>query len=111
MSNLKDCFKPTKNNNSSKTPQMYGAERKELIIEGATSPDARVRQFFASNRNTPTKVLVAMLKIETDKQVLRTILFNSRLPRTQCARFVHDETDERVEWFEDDVELTEHFTK
>ena len=112
MSQLKDVLKPKKSTNkSSKNPAYYNAEKNRCIVEGATSKEPSVRRFFATNSHTPTKVLTAMLKTEQDKQILRTILINEKMPRKVVAEFISNKDDRRVDWFNDDAELIAHFTQ
>ena len=109
---LKDVFKPkTSKNNGSKTPQFYNEEKNLCLAEIASDSNAIVRNAIAGNSHTPTKILVGMLTVEQDKTVLRTVLFNDRLPRKSVAKFVNDKTDDRVEWFEGDQELIDHLIR
>jgi len=112
MSALKNVFKPTsKSTSSSKNAAFYNKEKSRCLIDIATDPNPIVRIALAKSSHTPTKILSTMVEQETDKEVLRTILMNDKLPRKTVATFVNDPNDERVEWFEDDQELIEHFTK
>ena len=109
---LKEVFKPkATSGSSSKTPKFYNEEKNLCLAELASDKDAIVRTAIACNTHTPTKILVGMLEVETTKQVLRTVLFNDKLPRKAIAKFVNDKNDERVEWFEGDVELIDHLTR
>lgn len=109
---LKNVFKPAASkSNSSKTPKFYNEEKNRCIIEGASNSEGAVRMYFATSDAIPTKILVGMLQVERDKQILRAILMNNKLPRKAAAAFVTNATDDRVEWFEGDVEVLEHFTK
>lgn len=112
MSTLKNVFKPTTSKNtSSKTPAFYNKEKNLCLIEMASDSNSVVRSALARNTHTPTKILSTMLENETDKSVLREILFNVKLPRKAVATFVNDSSDERVEWFTDDQELIDHFSQ
>jgi len=107
---IKECFKPkASKNSSSKNPKFYNEEKNKCIVDIATHSDANVRIVIAENSHIPTKILVGMLETEMDKQVLRKILFNEKLPRKAVAKFVNNDDDVRIEWFEDDEELIEHF--
>lgn len=109
---LKDTLKPkTSKNNSSKNPAFYNKEKSLCILKGATSDDKSVRMYFATSPHIPTSTLTSMLENETDRDVLRSILMNNKLPRKSVTKFVNNETDERVEWFADDQELISHFQK
>ena len=108
---LKSVLKPkTSTNSSSKTPQYYNAEKTACITELAVHSEAAVRKAVASNTHTPTKILTTMLKIEQDKQVLREILMNDNLPRKSVATFIFDQSDQRVDWFNEDADLVEKFS-
>ncbi len=110
--NLKDVLKPkTSKNTSSKNPAFYNAEKTKLISDLASNPNADVRQAIASNEHTPTKILVAMLETEQDREVLREVIMNSKMPRKAVAKFIEDDNDVRVDYFSDDKEMIEHFTK
>lgn len=112
MNALKDVFKPTTSKStSSKTPAFYNAEKTRFIVDASINDESKVRMFAATNIHTPTKVLVGMLETEKEKHVLRAVLFNDNLPRKAVAKFVNDTNDERVEWFEEDVELIERYQK
>jgi hypothetical protein len=106
---LKSVLKPKTNNNSSKTPQYYNAEKTTCITELAGHPEATVRKAVASNTHTPTKILTTMLKCEQDKQVLKEVLMNPNIPRKSVATFIFDQSDNRVDWFNDDQEIVEQF--
>ncbi len=108
---LQETLKPkTSKNNSNKNPAYYNNEKTLFIVEASVCNEAKVRMFAATSSRIPTKILTAMLGLEQDKQVLRAVLFNSKLPRKAVALFITSK-DERVDWFEKDVELIEHFTK
>lgn len=111
MSAIKEVFKPKASSKKSggKTPAYYNEEKNRCILDGATNNDPSVRKFFASNPHTPTKVLVGMLEIEQDKQILRSVIMNERMPRKAVSKFVNDVNEARVEWFADDEEMIEHF--
>ncbi len=110
MTTLKTVLKPkTNSNNSSKTPQYYNAEKTACITDLAVHAEAAVRKAVASNSHTPTKILTSMLKIEKDKQVLKEILMNDNLPRKSVTTFIFDQSDERVDWFNEDEELIAKF--
>ena len=114
MSTLKNAFKPTTSKStSSKNPTYYNNEKNLFITDAAFDDDAAVRKFAAKNEHTPTKVLVAMLETEQDKQILRLVLMNDKMPRKAVTKFVNndlvDVDDRRVEWFADDTELIAHF--
>ena len=112
MNTLKNAVKPkTSKNSSSKNPAYYNAEKTRFIVDASINDESKVRMFAATNTHTPTKVLVGMLETEKEKHILRAVLFNDNLPRKAVAKFVQDENDERVEWFEEDVELIERFKK
>lgn len=107
---IKECFAPkVSKNTSSKNPKYYNEEKNRCIAKGACNEVTEVRMYFATSSHTPTKVIVAMLETEQDRSVLRAILMNNRLPRKAAAAFVTDETDERVNLFNDDQELITHF--
>jgi len=109
---LTQTLKPkASKSNSSKTPKFYNEEKNKCLADMAMHKNPQVRQAIASNSHTPTKILVGMLEGEQDKQVLRTVLFNSKLPKKAVSKFVSKENDKRVEWFEDDVELIAYFTE
>lgn len=108
-STLKSVLKPKASNTSSKTPQYYNAEKTACITDLAVHPEAAVRKAVASNTHTPTKILTAMLKAEKDKQVLREILMNDNLPRKSVTTFIFDQSDERVDWFNEDQEIVAKF--
>jgi len=107
---LKTVLKPKTSNSSSKTPQYYNAEKTACISDLAVHSEATVRKAVASNSHTPTKILTAMLKIETDKQVLKAVLMNDNLPRKSVATFIFDQSDERVDWFNEDQEIVAKFS-
>ena len=110
MSSIKDAFKPTTTKNtSSRNPKWYNNEKNLLIGELATDSNAIVRMTVAKNTHTPTKVLVAMLATEQDKSVLRAAIVNDNMPRKAVAKFINDDTDRRVEWFDNDTDLADHF--
>ena len=110
MPNLKEILKPkTAKNISSKTPKFYNEEKNHFIVECSTSKETKVRMFAATNSHIPTKILSGMLEVEKDKQVMRAILMNDKLPRKSVAKFVSNDLDERVEWFNDDTDLIERF--
>lgn len=110
--NLKEVFKPkTAKNNSSKTPQFYGNERKLCLFDMVNHSDAKVRSAVLSNEHVPATMLKDRLEIERDKSVLRIILMNDNLSRKSVAKFVNDSADERVEWFSTDQDMIDHFTK
>jgi len=112
MSTLKNVLKPTTSKNTSlKNPKFYNNEKNLFIVECSTNSNVDVRMFTATNSHTPTKVLVGMLETEQDKNVLRVVLLNNKLPRKSVMKFVGDELDERVDWFENDEELVSHFTQ
>ena len=112
MNDLKNVFKPTASkNNSSKTPAFYNQQKTDCILDCATHESVVVRSAIASGKNTPAKILTGMLEIEQDRDVLRTVLMNERLSRKAVAKFVNDPTDERVQMFEGDQELIDHFQK
>lgn len=107
---IKDVLKPkTSNNKSSKNPAYYNAEKTKCILKGALNENVEVRKYFATNPHTPVSVLTEMLKQEQDKEVLRTILTHKNMKRKTVLKFVSDERDERVKWFDNDVELIAHF--
>ena len=109
---LKTAFAPTKSkNNSSKTPAYYNQEKNNCIAKLVIHTDTVVRSAVLSSPHIPAKMLTEALKIEQDKNVLRLILMNKNLSRKAVAEFVNDATDDRVDWFEDDQELIEHFTQ
>jgi len=109
---LKNVFKPTASKNTSgKTPAFYNEEKNHCITDMACHKDAIVRRAIVSNEHIPTKVLVAVLETERDKQVLKAALMNDKMPRKAVAAFVNDEMDERVEWFTADEELINHFDR
>lgn len=110
MPTLKTVLKPKASNTSSKTPQYYNAEKTACITELAVHSEAAVRKAVADNSHTPTKVLTAMLKIETDKQVLKAVLMNDNLPRKSVTTFIFDQSDERVDWFNEDQEIVAKFS-
>lgn len=111
MSAIKEVFKPKASSKKSggKTPAYYNEEKNRCIADMATHSNAIVRNAIALNPHTPTKVLVGMLEIEQDKQILRAVIMNERMPRKAVAKFVNDVNDTRVEWFADDEEMIEHF--
>jgi len=110
MSTLKTVLKPKTSNSSSKTPQYYNAEKTACITDLAVHSEAAVRKAVASNSHTPTKILTAMLKIEQDKQVLKEVLMNPNIPRKSVATFIFDQSDERVDWFNEDADIIEKFS-
>jgi len=110
---LQETLKPkkTSKSKSSKNPAFYNAEKNLFIAEASIDKEAKVRMFVATNSHTPTKVLTAMLEVEQDKQVLKAVLLNDKMPRKAVAKFVSNDQDERVNWFEDDQEIVERFTQ
>jgi ABC-type proline/glycine betaine transport system substrate-binding protein len=113
MNSLTQVLKPKTSNKSksSKNPAFYNAEKNLFIAEASIDDEAKVRMFVATNTHTPTKVLTAMLEVEQDKQVLKAVLLNDKMPRKAVAKFVSNSQDERVDWFEDDQEIVARFTK
>lgn len=107
---LKSVLKPKASTNSSKTPQYYNAEKTACITELSSHSEATVRKAVASSSHTPTKILTSMLKIEQDKQVLKAVLMNDNLPRKSVATFIFDQSDKRVDWFNEDTELVAKFS-
>lgn len=110
MTTLKNVLKPKTSNTSSKTPQFYNAEKTACISTLAVHSEAVVRKAVASNTHTPTKILTAMLKAEQDKQVLKEILMNPNIPRKSVATFIFDQSDKRVDWFNEDADIIEQFS-
>jgi len=110
MTTLKSVLKPKTSNSSSKNPQYYNAEKTACITELAVHSEATVRKAVASSSHTPSRILVSMLKIEQDKQVLKEILMNDNLPRKSVATFIFDQSDKRVDWFNEDQEIVAKFS-
>ena len=110
MSTLKSVLKPKTSNSSSRNPQYYNTEKTACITELAVHSEAAVRKAVASNSHTPTKILTSMLKAEQDKQVLKEILMNPNIPRKSVATFIFDQSDQRVDWFNDDQEIVDQFS-
>jgi len=109
-SSIQEIFKPkTSKNNSSKNPKFYNNEKNKCIAKGSIDSSPDVRRYFATSEHTPVKVLSLMVQTEQDKGILRLVLMNDRMPRKVVAKFVSDDTDERVEWFSEDQELIAHF--
>lgn len=110
MSNLKEILKPKASKSiSSKTPKFYNEEKNRCISDMAQHLDASVRNAIASNPHTPTNILSAMLEIEQDKGVLKTVLLNAKLSRKSVLAFVSNDADARVNYFADDQEVIDHF--
>ena len=109
MTTLKSVLKPKTSNTSSKTPQYYNAEKVLCIAGLAAHSEATVRKAVASNSHTPTKILTNMLKIEQDKSVLKAVLMNPNIPRKSVATFIFDQSDKRVDWFNEDQDIVEQF--
>ena len=111
MTTLKSVLKPkTNSNSSSKNPQFYNAEKTACISDLAVHSEATVRKAVASNSHTPTKILTSMLKIEQDKAVLKAVLMNPNIPRKSVATFIFDQSDNRVDWFNEDQDIVEQFS-
>lgn len=110
MSTLKETLKPKASTNSSKTPQYYNAEKTACITELSSHSEAAVRKAVASSSHTPSRILVSMLKIEQDKQVLKAVLINPNIPRKSVATFIFDQSDKRVDWFNEDQDIVEKFS-
>jgi hypothetical protein len=110
MTTLKNVLKPKTSNTSSRNPQYYNAEKTACITELAVHSEASVRKAVASNTHTPTKILTAMLKAEQDKQVLKEVLMNPNIPRKSVATFIFDQSDKRVDWFNEDQDIVEQFS-
>lgn len=109
MSTLKNVFTPkSTKNSSSKNAQFYNKEKSMLISDLASHSDANVRRAVAESPRIPTSILTQMLKSESDPVVLRTVLLNDKLPRKAVVRFLN-ENDYRVDWFDNDEGLIEHF--
>ena len=109
MATLKSVLKPKSSNSSSRNPQYYNTEKTACITELAVHSEAAVRKAVASNTHTPTKILTAMLKAEQDKSVLKAVLMNDNIPRKSVAMFIFDQSDKRVDWFNEDQEIVDQF--
>jgi hypothetical protein len=101
----------TSNNTSHKTPKFYNEEKNLFIKECSIDESVEVRMFVSTNTHTPVNILTSMLEIEKNKQVLRSVLMNKKIPRKSVSKFVMNKDDERVDWFENDEELIERFTQ
>jgi len=77
----------------------------------ATHKNAVIRKAVAMSSHTPYKILTGMLQAERDKQVLRAVLMNDRLSKKAVYEFISNTRDERVDWFDGDQELLDHFNK
>lgn len=112
MNSIKEAFKAkTTTNSSTKNPKWYNNEKNLFIRECSLSDQVEVRTFASTNPHTPSKVLQGMLEVEQDKSVLRSVIMHANMSRKAVSKFINDSTDERVEWFENDVEMVEHFTQ
>jgi len=107
MSKLQEALKSSaKKNNSSKNPSFYQRELRELIIRLSKSDKTEVRVELAKDPSTPSKtVLAEMIKVETDKAVIITLLKNPNMPKKSIIEF---SATERAKLIDDDPETIEH---
>jgi len=107
---LKDAFvSPKKKKNGGKNAQWYHKQKALLLAELATNESEVVRMAIAVNTHTPAGLLTGMLEVEQDIEVLRCVMLNPNMSRKAVAEFVGDDSDPRVEAFDGDTELFEHF--
>jgi len=80
---LKDTLKstsPSQKSTSGKTPAYYNKRKAEFIREMARHEDEVIRIAVARSENVPSSTLKAMLELESDPDVQRTLLLNQRTP-------------------------------
>ena len=89
---------------SSKSPQIYMNEFKQVIRDMVNSDDVNVRDAVCSHQYCPTKMLTERLMIEDDSTVIRTILLNKKTPFAAAIQFATDRPEIANE-FETDAEI------
>ena len=91
---------------SDKNPQFYNAEKSIFIANMVSHEDSNVRLAAVSDEHCPSKILQARLKDEEDKDVIRAILMNPRLPKKSILTFATK--DSRATMFDNDEDLIEY---
>jgi len=91
-----------KGNHSSKTPQVYMREFKEVINDLINHDDPIVRNAACSHKYAPTKMLADRLMVEDDLNVLTTILMNPKTSYATSLKFCA-ERKEIADQLSDDI--------
>jgi len=111
MNSLKEIVKTNKSTNSGATrnASFYTKQKNDFITTIASHEDVTVREAVATSDCLPRKVLVEMLKNESETSVIRAILLNPNFPKNALINFCTN--DPRATAFNDDEELVDYVEK
>lgn len=107
MSSLAECIKAKEHatNTSSKKPSYYNQMKSAFIKEMVDNEDESIRLAAASSPNCPATVLSGRLNIETETEVIKSLLMNPNLPQKAILKFT---ADTRAAQFDEDEDLIEY---